>query len=71
MFKFLIYCEDKLIVDSQEKYGEEGVYPMDDLAWDMGGEEIFMLLNNPGSEDFDPTNIVEDDRYRVEVEEID
>lgn len=70
MFKYLIYFEDKLILDSQEKYGGEGVFPMDDMAYEAGEDMIFELVNNPSGEDFDPCNIIEDDRYRVEVEEI-
>ena len=70
MFKYLIYFEDQLIVDSQEKFGEEGIFPMDDMAYEVGEDTIFELVNNPSSEDFDPCNIVEDDRYRVVVEEI-
>ena len=71
MFKYMIYCEDELVVDSQEKYGDEGLFSSDDVAWDMGNEEIFSIVNNVGSDDFDPDNIVEDERYRVEVEELD
>ena len=70
MFKYLIYFEDELIIDSQEKYGDEGVFPMDDIAFEVGADMIFGLVNDPSSEGFDPCNIVEDDRYRVIVEEI-
>lgn len=70
MYKFLIYCEDELVFDSQEKYGDEGAYPSDDIAYEVGSDEIFDIVNDVSSDDFDPCNIVEGDRYRVEVEEI-
>lgn len=52
MFKHLIYSEDELILDSQEKYGDEGIFPMDNIAYEVGADEIFGLVNNPESKDF-------------------
>ena len=77
MYKFYIYFENKLVFDSQKKNKYikkkevgafvdelvgEGIYDMDDVAWDLACETMFLL--------FDVT-VDEDRRYQIVVEEID
>ncbi|MBQ4561430.1 MAG: hypothetical protein IJA55_03745 [Clostridia bacterium] len=77
MYKFYIYFENKLFFDSQKKNKYikkkevgafvdelvgEGIYDMDDVAWDLACKTMFLL--------FDVT-VDEDRRYQIVVEEID
>lgn len=47
MYKYLIYENDTLVIDSQEEFGEDGIFDMDDVAWDLASEYIFCNLGEP------------------------